>query len=71
MKMKQLGANMRGQVTIALDFMFSFKPTKLDNMVILLLDLQFKDLSLMVNYLAILLQLKLLLHMTKSFSFLP
>jgi hypothetical protein len=42
MKVKQVGANMQGQVIIIqkpfLDFMFSFKPAKAHNMVNLMLD---------------------------------
>ncbi len=54
MKVKQLNVNMQRQVTIVLrpflDFMYSFNPSKAHNMVILMLDPQFKDLSLMVDY---------------------
>jgi hypothetical protein len=49
MKVKQLNVNMQKQVTIIqrpfLDFMYSFNPTKAHNMVILMLDPQFNDLS--------------------------
>lgn len=53
MKVEQFNINMQRQVTIVLspflDFMYSFNPTKAHNMVILMLDPQFEDLSLMVN----------------------
>ncbi len=54
MKMKQLNANMQRQVTIVLrpflDFMYFFNPPKAHNMVVLMLDPWFKDLSVMVDY---------------------
>jgi hypothetical protein len=54
MKVMQLSTNMRKQViTIlrpSLDFMVSFKPTKAHDMVAIMLDLQFKDLSLVTDY---------------------
>jgi hypothetical protein len=54
MKMKQLGANMQLQVTFVsrpfLEFMDSFKLSKAHNMLILMLDPQFKDLSLVGDY---------------------
>jgi hypothetical protein len=47
MKMKQLGANMQLQVAFVLrpflDFMDSFKLSKAHNMLVLMLDPQFKD----------------------------
>jgi hypothetical protein len=66
-KVKQLGANMQLQVAIVLrlflDFMDSFK------LLALMLDPQFKDLSVMGNYmLARLLQLRLQVHMIPSSS---
>ncbi len=54
MKMKQLVANMQGQVITILkpflNFMFSFKPTKGHNMVTFMLNPSFKDLSLVLDY---------------------
>jgi hypothetical protein len=54
MKMKQLGANMQLQVAFVLrpflDFMDSFKLFKAHNMLVLMLDPQFKDLSLVGDY---------------------
>jgi hypothetical protein len=38
MKVKQLGANMQGQTNIILDFMFFKNPTKVYNIVVLMLD---------------------------------
>ncbi len=54
MKVKQLGANMRLQVAIVLrpflDFMDSFKLFKTHNVLVLMLDPCFKDLSLVGDY---------------------
>jgi hypothetical protein len=54
MLVKQLGANKQGQVIMVLrtflDFMFSFKSIKTHNMVALILDPQFKNLNLAVDY---------------------
>jgi hypothetical protein len=54
MKMKQFGANMQLQVAFVLrlflDFMDSFKLSKAHNMLVLMLDPQFKDLSLVGDY---------------------
>ncbi len=53
-KVKKLGANMQQQVLHVLrpffDFMDCFKLSKVHNMVALTLDLRFKDLSLVGNY---------------------
>jgi len=53
-KVKKLGANMREQVALVLrpflDFMDCFKHSEAHNMVVLMLDPRFKDLSLMGNY---------------------
>ncbi len=53
-KVKKLGANMREQVALVLrpflDFMDCFKHSKAHNMVALMLDLQFKNLRLVGNY---------------------
>jgi hypothetical protein len=53
MKVKQFNVNMQRQVTIVLRpflyFLYSFNPIKAHNMVILMLDPRFEDLSLMVN----------------------
>ncbi len=54
MKVKQLGANMWLQVAIVLkpflDFMDSFKLFKTHDVLVLMLDLCFKDLSLVGDY---------------------
>jgi hypothetical protein len=53
-RVKQLGANMWLQVAIVLrpflNFMDSFKLSKAHNMLVLMLDPRFKDLSLVGNY---------------------
>ncbi len=53
-KVKKLGANMWEQVALVvrpfLDFMDCFKHSKAHNMVAFMLDLQFKDLSLVGDY---------------------
>jgi hypothetical protein len=54
MKVKQLGMKMQKQVNVVfqpfLNFMDFFQPTKTHNMVALMLDLKFKDLSLVGDY---------------------
>jgi len=54
MKMKQLGVNMQLQVAFVLrpflDFMDSFKLFKAHNMLVLMLNPQFKDLNLVGDY---------------------
>ncbi len=53
-KVKKLSANMQKQVTLVLrpflDFMNCFKLSKGHNMVALMLDIRFKDLSLLGDY---------------------
>ncbi len=53
-KVKQLGVNMQKQVNVVLqpflNFMDFFQPTKAHNMVALVLDPRFKDLSLVGDY---------------------
>ncbi len=53
-KVKKLSANMQKQVAILLrpflDFMDCFKLSKVHNMVIFMLDLQFKDLNIVGDY---------------------
>ncbi len=53
-KVKKLGANMQKQVAFVLrpflDFVDCFKLSKVHDMVVLMLDPRFKDLSLIGNY---------------------
>ncbi len=53
-KVKKLGANMQKQVAFILrpflDFVDCFKLSKVHNMVVLMLDPRFKDLSLIGDY---------------------
>lgn len=75
-KVKQLGVSMWEQVTIILtpflDFMDSFKHSQDHNMLALMLDLWFKDLNLIGDYVGhFLKQLRLLVHMITNFSSQP
>ncbi len=73
MKVMQLGTNMRRQViTIlrpSLDFMVSFKPSKAHDMVAIMLDLQFKDLSLVIDYVDHFFKIEIVATYDKKFFF--
>ncbi len=75
MKVMQLGVNMRRQViTIlrpSLDFMVSLKPTKAHDMVAIMLDLQFKDLSLVIDYVDHFFTIEIVATYDKNSFFLP
>ncbi len=74
-KVKKLGANMRKQLALVLrpflDFMDCFKLSKTHNVIALMLDARFKDLSLMGDYVGHYSTIGLLLHMIENFSSLP
>ncbi len=73
MLVKQLGANKQGQVIMVLrtflDFMFSFKSIKTHNMVALILDPQFKNLNLAVDYVGHSFAIKIVATCDKQFLF--
>jgi hypothetical protein len=53
----------------SLDFMVVFKPTKTHNMVAFMLDLQFKDLSLVINYVDHFFTIEIVVTYDKEFLF--